>query len=476
MTADKSSLAPVCVRRVCDKVWDVIVVGGGNAAICAAMQAAESKADVLILESAPITMRGGNSRHTRNIRCMHDGENPPLTGQYSEAEFLQDLLQVSDGNTDRELAVSVIRRSADCLQWMKQRGVLFQPALSGTLSLQRTNAFFLGGGKALLNTYFQTANRFGISVLYEAEVCHIRLSDNSFTGVEAMIGGKSVIIKGRSAVLASGGFQADLDWLEKAWGPPARNFLVRGTPQNRGKVLRDMMNQGAVTIGDASQCHAVAIDGRAPKFDGGIVTRIDCIPFSITVNQYAERFYDEGEDLWPKRYAIWGRLVAVQPGQQAFAIIDSKSFGLFVPSAFPPIEADNIQTLAEQIGLSGEKLTRTVQEFNAACRSGPFDPNALDGLATVGLGLPKSNWARPINEPPFRAYMLRPGVTFTYLGLQVDRLARVQGQAGPYENIWAAGEIMAGSVLRQGYLAGFGMTIGTVFGRIAGEEAARHVL
>ena len=199
------------------------------------------------------------------------------------------------------------------------------------------------------------------------------------------------------------------------------------------------------------------------------------MPFSIVVNTNAERFYDEGEDVWPKRYAIWGRLVAAQPDQVAYAIIDSRSLDLFMPSVFPPVRAETIAGIAEQLALPADRLGATVDAFNAACRPGSFHPTELDGLATEGIEPAKTNWARPIAEPPFYAYSLRPGVTFTYLGLKIDENAQVQGRDGPVENLWAAGETMAGSILGQGYLAGFGMTIGTVFGRIAGREAAAHV-
>jgi tricarballylate dehydrogenase len=199
------------------------------------------------------------------------------------------------------------------------------------------------------------------------------------------------------------------------------------------------------------------------------------VPFSIVVNKDGERFYDEGEDVWPKRYAIWGRLVAAQPEQVAYAIIDSKSINEFMPSVFPPETADTIEELGEVLGLAGTRLRKTVEAFNAACRPGTFHPTELDGLATEDLEPPKTNWARPITDPPFYGYSLRPGVTFTYLGLKVDEEARVSGPAGRFDSIWACGEIMAGSILGEGYLAGFGMTIGTVFGRIAGQGAAAHV-
>ncbi len=454
--------------------YDLLIAGGGNAALCAAITAAEAGASVLVLETAPKPYRGGNSRHTRNFRCMHSGPQGVLTDAYSEDEYFDDLLKVTKGKTDEALARMTIHASEACYGWMEARGVRFQPSLSGTLSLSRTNAFFLGGGKALMNAYYRTAEALGVEIAYEAKVTHLEHDGQHIARVEAEIDGERAAFAPRAVVVASGGFQADLDWLAEAWGPAARNFLIRGTPYNRGVVLRDLLNQGVQTVGDPTQCHAVAIDGRAPKFDGGIVTRLDCVPFSIVVNKHGERFYDEGEDVWPKRYAIWGRLIANQPDQVGYAIIDRTSLRLFMPSVFPPVEADTIEGLGQQLSLPNVKLRETVDAFNAACGPGDFHPTELDGLSTTGLEPPKTNWARPIVEPPFYGYELRPGVTFTYLGLKVDARAQVQGPQRPVENLWAAGEIMAGSILGQGYLAGFGMTIGTVFGRIAGEEAAHY--
>ena len=459
--------------KIPDKI-DVLVVGGGNAALCAAIAAREQGAEVLVLEAAPKSFRGGNSRHTRNFRCMHSGPLGARTDSYGETEYLEDLLKVTEGRTDRELAEIAIRSSESCYGWMRERGVRFQPALSGTLSLSRTNAFFLGGGKALLNAYYRKAASAGVRISYGSPVSHLELKGDRIVGADATIDGETARIASRAVVAASGGFQADLEWLAKAWGPAARNFLIRGTRYNRGAVLRDLLDQGVESVGDPTQCHAVAIDGRAPKFDGGIVTRLDCVPFSVVVNKLGRRFYDEGEDLWPKRYAIWGRLVASQPDQIAYSIFDSSGVDLFMPSLYPPTRAESIEELAGKLGLQAAVLASTVSEFNASCRPGAFNPTELDGLATEGLSPPKTNWARPISRPPFYGYALRPGVTFTYLGLRVDRGARARTSRGPVENLWAAGEIMAGSILGEGYLAGFGMTIGTVFGRIAGREAAEH--
>ncbi|MDO5658410.1 MAG: FAD-dependent tricarballylate dehydrogenase TcuA [Paracoccus sp. (in: a-proteobacteria)] len=457
------------------ETYDIAVVGGGNAALCAAITAARAGARVIILEGAPEPYRGGNSRHTRNFRCMHRGPAFPLTGSYDEDEYFHDLMLVTKGKTNEHLARMAIRTSEECLPWMQENGVRFQPSLSGTLSLSRTNAFFLGGGKALVNTYYNTAEDLGVSVIYEAQVRHVHRNGQEITHLDVEVKGQPQTIHARAYVLASGGFQADIDWLARAWGPAARNFLIRGTPYNRGVVLRDLLDQGADSVGDPTQCHAVAIDGRAPKYDGGIVTRLDCVPFSVVVNRNGQRFYDEGEDVWPKRYAIWGRLVAAQPDQVGYALIDAKSIDLFMPSVFPPIKAETIPELAAKMGLDPASVTAAVEAFNAACRPGQFHPTELDGLATTGITPPKTNWARPLDTPPFYGYQLRPGVTFTYLGLKVSETAQVQSAEGPIRNLWAAGEIMAGSILGQGYLAGFGMTIGTVFGRIAGQEAAAYV-
>jgi tricarballylate dehydrogenase len=430
---------------------------------------------VVVLERAPREFRGGNSRHTRNFRCLHARPGDYLTGTYTEDEFLSDLRSVNGGTIDETLARVAIQQSATCPVWMAREGVRFQAALHGTLQLGRTNLFFLGGGKALMNSYYASAERLGVDILYDADVVELHVTNGRFESAGVQIDGRPRTIRAASVVIASGGFEANLTWLRDAWGDVADNFIVRGTPYNTGVPLKRMLEAGAQPIGDPRECHAIAVDARAPKFDGGIVTRLDCLPFGIVVNSRGERFYDEGEDVWPKRYAIWGKLIARQPGQIAYSIVDAKTADTFMPSVFPPIVAASIDELARLLDLPPSGLEATVRNFNGAVRRGTLDLSTLDDCRTEGLDPNKTHWAQRLDTPPYWAYPLRPGITFTYLGLKVDRHTRVLMSDGhPAANVYAAGEVMAGNILVTGYLAGFGMTIGTVFGRMAGEEAARQ--
>ena len=461
--------------------YHVVVAGGGNAGLCAAISAAARGVSVCVLEAAPRDWRGGNTRHTRNMRVAHEEGNGVLTGPYPVEEYYEDLMRVTDGNTDQTLARLTLEKSAELWDFLAEQGVHYQPSLGGTLSLGRTNAFFLGGGRSMLNALYQTAISLGVTVLFDTKVVDLHIENGRFESATVLTdwqidASKKQVIEGRAFVAAAGGFEANIEWLKEVWGEVAENFLIRGTPYNRGEVLRQLLDSGVAPVGDAKQCHAVAIDGRAPKFDGGIVTRLDCVPFGVVLNANGERFYDEGEDFWPKRYAIWGRLVAAQPDQIGHVIIDSKSIDLFMPSVFPPVQANSIEELSRIIGVSEQTMKKTIDTFNQACRGDHFDHTEHDDCHTQGIEPKKSHWARPIDTAPFYAYTLRPGITFTYLGVKVNSEARMIMSDGRVStNLFAAGEIMAGNILGQGYLAGIGMTIGSVFGRIAGESAAQLV-
>ncbi len=453
--------------------YDVLVIGGGNAALSAAITAREQGASVMLLECAPKHFRGGNSRHTRNMRLAHETHFEPYTGAYPEKEMWDNYIKATGGSGNLELAKMVISGSASILEWMKDHGVRFQHALAGTLHLGRTNAWFLGGGKAMINTLYRCAEKLGVSIRYNAEVVGLDVQGGRFHSASVLMDGETTIkIRAKAVVVAAGGFQSNLEWLRKAWGAPADNFLIRGTPYDTGTLLRILMDHGAKTIGDPTQAHMVPIDARSPKFDGGIVTRLDCVTLGIVVNKSGERFYDEGEDFWPMRYAIWGRLIAQQKDQISYAFVDSKTIDRFMPSVFPAIKGNTIAEVAAQFDLPVDKVEKTVAEYNQAVQPGNFDHTIQDDCKTSGLTPPKTHWALRLDDPPFYGYPLRPGLTFTYFCLQVQEDTRIFMENGePAENIFATGEIIGGNILPKGYIGGIGLVIGNIFGRVAGKEA-----
>ena len=446
---------------------EVLVIGGGNAGLCAAIAARERGADVLLVERAPRAWRGGNSKYTRNLRCVSHRQR--TADSYTEEEFAAELHEVTGEGADPAFTELMISESARLPEWMELHGVRWQPALNGTLSLGRTNRFFLGGGKALINTYFARAIELGVRVLYDCRVDALVFEGLTCVGAVVDPGGRELRIRPEAVVAASAGFEANVEWLAELLGPGARNMMVRGARQNDGRVLQQLLEGGAAVCGSARGFHAIAVDARGPWYEGGIATRVDSIPLGIMVNRDADRFYDEGENLWPMRYATWGGLIMKQPDQVAYSIFDRKVLRRFMTTAFPPIAADTIEGLAVLMELDPVALRTTVDTYNTAVVPGTFDPQHLDNCRTQGLPISKSHWAQPIDEPPFYGYPLRPGITFTYMGVRANREMRVVCNDGrTFENLFAAGELVAGNVLLRGYLAGIGMTIGTASGRLAG--------
>jgi len=425
----------------------VLVIGGGNAGLCAAIAARQAGASVLLLEQAPFEMRGGSSRHGRNLRLAHDRPTAYQRETYTEAAFWDDFIRVTGPDTDEALARHTIAESAGLADWMQRCGVEFQLPPKGDLPPSRKTAFLLGGGKALLNAYYRTAERLGVRVLYNSSTASVRLGADAFAITNH---GMPSMVRAKSVVLACGGPQANIGWLRQHLGTTANGLVVRGSRDADGRVMFDLLAQGAAPVGDPTRCHIVAVDGRAPLCDGGIVTRLDCVPFSIVVDRQGRRFHDEAASIGPERYAIWGELVARCPGQIAHAIFDATAEVLFRPSIYPPIRAASLFELAEKLAI---------------------DPAAL--IATVGAFNQTVSHERKLLTPPFSSVPMRPGITFAAFGLRVDAQARVLMSDGtPTANIFAAGLIMAANVLGRGYLAGMGLTIGTVFGRIAGRQAA----
>lgn len=240
----------------------------------------------------------------------------------------------------------------------------FQRPIGGTLHLSHSKAVFLGGGKGLVNAYYRHAERLGVTVAYEASVIGLKMDGNHFVAAQVAHAGQTFEVRAKALVAAAGGFEANIPWLRESWGDKADNFIVRGTPYNTGELLHELLQAGAKQVSNPQQCHAVAIDGRAPRFDGGIVTRVDCVAFGLVVNRDGERFYDEGEDFWPKRYAIWGQLVADQPNQVAHVLIDSKAIGHFMPPVFSPIEGNTLGEIADGLEMDRGQLKHTVAAFN----------------------------------------------------------------------------------------------------------------
>lgn len=456
--------------------YDVIVVGGGNAAICAAISAAENGGSVLLLEGAPEHMRGGNTRHTRNIRCAHAAADRFFTGPYPFEEYLADLVQVTGGPANLDLAKFAIRQTETLPQWMSEHGAHWQHPLAGTLHLGRTNRWFLGGGKALLNSYYRTAERLGVEFRYNAMVEDLVIESDRFEAVKVRVRDRTEMIRGNAVIVASGGFEANLEWLEEGWGPAARNFIVRGTPYNRGLMLKNLLSKGAQSIGHSKALHAIAVDARSPKFDGGIVTRLDSVVFGVVVNKRGLRFYDEGEDIWPKRYAIWGGLILEQPDQIAYSIVDAKTVGSFLPPLYKPVQSETLEGLATQLGIERETFVETMANYNRGAQgNSQVQMQVLDGVTTSGVIPPKTNWALPIDTPPYYGLPLRAGITFTYMGATVDELSRVvDSRNRPFRNVYAAGEIMTGNILTKGYVGGLGLAIGSIFGKLAGKDAMTH--
>jgi tricarballylate dehydrogenase len=394
------------------------------AALCAAIAARQAGASVLMAEAAPWEFRGGNTRHSRNLRIMHAEPSVAIPGAYSEAEFMDDLAKASGGACDETLAALMVRKSASLPSWLASHGVVFQ---TEHIPYSRKTAFFLGGGKAALNALYTAAGRLGVRIVYGHAVESLQLRD-----------GAAAPFRARSSIACCGGEQANA---------ATNGYINRGTPFAKGEVLRSLLSQGIAAVGSAEVGHLVAVDARFSGPDGGIVTRVDGMEYGMAVDLAGRRFQDETAIKGPTRYSTWGRVIAGLPERRAALILDAASFRKIPAFAIPPLQARSLPELASQLGADPEALRQSAKECGR------------------------------VAEPPFFAFPMRPGIAFTCVGVKVDEKARVVREDGTScTGIFAAGMIMAPNVLGTGYLAGCGMTIGAVFGRIAGEEAARHVL
>lgn len=435
-------------------LWDLTVIGGGIAGLSAAIAARRSGASVRLLEAAPQSLRGGNARHGRNFRLMHASPLCYVPDRYDANEFLDELHGVTGTGTDPSLAQLLIDGSGTIAPWLIGNGVHLQPPGTGVMPYSRRTAFPLGGGKAMMNALYATAAKLGVVISYDSEARALVRKGRPGWTIEACSNTTCETIDARSVIACAGGAGADPDWLRTHFGNAAEGIMIRGAPYADGRILTLLIDAGACPVGDPSTGHIVPVDARGPRMDGGIVTRITAIPYGLVVDRSGRRVDVTDAGAQPTHYAKWGPRIAACADQLAFLILDARGMARAAPSAFPPITAQSRADLAVALGLDPIAFAGSIDGFNAAP--------------------PPS--ARPIVAPPLAAYPMRPGLTFVHYGIKVDDTLRVvQADGSRHDNLFAAGMIMAANVLRRGYLAGLGITLSAVFGRRAGEEAARYV-
>jgi tricarballylate dehydrogenase len=486
--------------------WDVVVVGGGNAALCAAISAADGGARVLLLERSPVEQRGGNSCYTDGLmRTVYEGADdirafcPDLTdaemeisdfGRYTEEDFFDDMGRITQYRTDPDLCELLVKNSRDTILWLRGQGVRFFPNF-GRQAYKVDGRFkFWGGatiavssgGPGLVDSLFAAAERKGVAIRYEAWVRELVHDENGISGV--VVTGpdrKREIVPGSAVVLACGGFEANAEWRAKYLGPGWDLAKVRGTRFNTGDGLAMAIAAGAQPHGHWSGCHAVSWERNAEDFGELALTpqyQRHSYPFCIMVNRDGRRFVDEGADFRNYTYAKYGQAVLQQPGQLAWQIFDSKVAHLlrdeYRTRHVSKVTASSLEELASRLDeVDGRQLLQTIEEFNASVAADvPFDPNIRDGRSASSGGVPRSNWANPIDTPPFEAYAVTCGVTFTFGGVRVSTGAEVLDTGGSaIPGLFAAGE-MVGGLFYFNYPGATGLTSGSVFGRIAGEGAA----
>lgn len=486
----------------------VVVVGGGNAGLCAAIAAREAGAEVHLVERAPLEARGGNSAFTAGLmRTVYDGiedveslieltdddrQNAEF-GSYTEADFYDTLARVTEYRCDPDLAETLVTKSTETLQWMRSHGVRF--ALSyGRQAFKHGDKFtfwggaiveVVGGGQGLVDSLFKEAESMGVVVHYDTRALELLTDEEAsgfkIRGVRCKRFGARLDLEADSVILAAGGFQSNTEWRSRYLGPNWDLAKVRGTRFNTGDGIALALDAGASPAGNWTGCHAVAWDRNAPEFGDLLVGdgyQKHSYPFSIMVNADGQRFLDEGADFRNYTYARYGREILKQPQQVAWQIFDQQTAHLqrdeYRIREVTKITAPTIEKLGEAIdGIDAQAFVKTVREFNESIRRDvPFNPNVLDGRGTDGISPPKSNWAMPLEQGPFEAYEVTCGITFTFGGVRTDTGARViDGDGRVMPNLYACGE-MLGGLFYMNYPGGSGLTAGSVFGRIAGLAAA----
>jgi tricarballylate dehydrogenase len=489
---------------------DVIVVGAGNAAACAALAARENGASVIMLEAAPIEDCGGNSRYTGGLmRVAYNGVDdlaqliPDLTeeekkthdfGSYTAEAYYDDMGRITQYSTDPDLCELLISRSFETLVWMRKKGVRFQPSY-GRQSYKIDDKRFKfwgglaaetwGGGEGLVENEHKACEREGIKIFYETPAIALMTDDDGrVTGVRAKHKGKTVEIRSQAVILACGGFESSAEMRARYLGPGWDLAKVRGTRYNTGQGIKMALDVGAMPYGHWSGCHAVGWDMNAPAFGDlavGDQFQKHSYPWGIMVNARGERFVDEGADFRNYTYAKYGRAVLEQPGMFAWQVFDKKIIPVlrdeYRIKQVTKVRAETLEDLVKKLeGVDAVNCLREIQEYNKAVRTDiPFNMAIKDGRRTEGLRINKSNWANRIDEPPFEAFAVTCGVTFSFGGVKVGNGAEVEDTAGrAIPGLYAAGE-MVGGIFYHNYPGGTGLTSGSVFGKIAGTSAAAYV-
>jgi tricarballylate dehydrogenase len=488
--------------------YDIVIIGAGNAALCAAIAACERGARTLVLEKAPEYFRGGNTYFTGGIiRCAYNGIEdikaliPDMTpeeeasvdvGKYTEDEFYSDLMRVTEGLADPELAQILVSESHPTLQWLREKGVRFVLAF-GRQAFQKDGKYHfwggllvesVGAGKGLSDQQFEVAERLGTEIRYQTK--GLRLMQNAQGNVcGVVVQGPDGFeeIPGKTVILASGGFEANAEMRTRYLGQGWELAKVRGVPYNTGDGIRMALDIGAQSHGHWSSCHAVAWDVNAPPFGDRTITELfqkHSYPFGLIVNIHGQRFVDEGADFRNYTYAAYGREILKQPLGAAFQIFDDKVKHLlrdeYRIAQVTMATTNTIEELADRLGINRDGFVQTIREYNAAVQGGHFDPTVLDGKCTQGITPGKSNWALPIDTPPFIGYAVTCGITFTFGGLKINARGQVMDAEGnPIPGLYAAGELVGG-LFYHNYPGGSGLASGAVFGKLAGSSAAEDAL
>ena len=487
---------------------DVLVVGAGNAALTAAMAAAERGASVIVVEKAPIYLRGGNSYFAGGLfRFAYEGLEDVLdlvpdtsddqrdstdVGSYPQATFYSDVMRLTEGLSDPEMVQLLVSQSYPVMMWMKDQGVPWILAYGRQAFTQNGVLRFWGGlvvesvgaGKGLSDRLFELVERAGVETLYQTKLTALT-ADRRGRVVGATVRDTDGYreIDAKSVVLACGGFEANPEMRARYLGAGWELAKVRGTQFNTGDGIRAALDIGAQPFGHWSGCHAVAWDLNAPPYGDRNIADLfqkHSYQFGLIVNVEGKRFVDEGADFRNYTYAKYGREILYQPQRAAFQLFDDKTKHLLrdeysIPQA-SVVRASTIGELADGLGIQREALEHTVAEYNGAIQPGEFDPTALDGKRTAGIEPPKSNWALPLDTPPYAGFAVTCGITFTFGGLRIDSRGQVlDTEDAKIPGLYAAGELVGG-LFYVNYPGGAGLMAGAVFGRLAGTSAGQEAL